>query len=160
MRFIDNLLSWKKTIQYTVALLLILSIFNFYGLYTNTFPVLKPVNFVFPVLSLVHFLFMYVLWFKIKEEEGTDPQMRIIEFLLYGVFLFYLFSFFSTVKTLFTYFEFSNHVIPASFFPMGLLIGFMQLLLIGLTLIAINYRKSLVGSYDFDDVNQQIDSWE
>ncbi|PKA96444.1 hypothetical protein B0O79_0079 [Flavobacteriaceae bacterium MAR_2009_75] len=160
MRFIEKLFSWNKTIQITVALLLTLIVFSFYGLYTNTFPVLKPENFVFPILSLIHFVFLYVLWFKIKEEEGTDPQMKIIEFLMYGVCVVYAFNVYMTISTLTTYFEFSNHVIPATFFPMGILILVMQLTLIGLTLLAFKYRKNIVGNYNFDDMNQHIDSWE
>lgn len=160
MRFIEKLFSWNKTIQFTVALLLTLIVFSFYGLYTNTFPVLKPENFIFPILSLIHFVFLYVLWFKIKEEEGTDPQMKVIEFLMYGVCLVYAFNVYMTISTLTTYFEFSNHVIPATFFPMGIFILAMQLTLIGLTLLAFKYRKNLVGNYDLDDMNQHIDSWE
>ncbi|WP_209400258.1 hypothetical protein [Pseudozobellia sp. WGM2] len=160
MRFIEKLFSWNKTIQITVALLLTLIVFSFYGLYTNTFPVLKPENFVFPILSLIHFVFLYVLWFKIKEEEGTDPQMKVIEFLMYGVCVVYAFNVYMTISTLTTYFEFSNHVIPATFFPMGILILVMQLTLIGLTLLAFKYRKNIVGNYNFDDMNQHIDSWE
>jgi len=160
MKYILRILPWKKTIQVSIALLALLTIFSFYGLYTNTFPVLKPANFVFPFLTLVHFAFLYVLWFKIKEDEGTDPQMRIIEYILYVVFLVYLFNTVQTIITLATYSDFSNHVMPITFLPIGILILILQLILLGTTLLAVKYRKELVGPYIFDDMNQHIDSWE
>ena len=160
MKYLSQILPWKKTIQVSIGLLTLLTIFSFYGLYTNTFPVLKPDNFVFPFLTLVHFTFLYVLWFKIKEDEGTDPQMRIIEYILYAVFLGYVFKTVQTILILTTYSEFSSHVMPITFFPVGILILILQLILLGTTLLAIKYRKDMVGSYSFDDMNQHIDSWE
>jgi len=101
-----------------------------------------------------------VLWFKIKEGEIADPQMRNLEYALYVIFLVYVFKVFDTIYVLTTYSEFENHVIPGSFMPLGILILVLHLLLLGLTLMAFKYRKDLVGGYDFDDMNQHIDSWE
>lgn len=160
MKCLLRILPWKKTIQISIALLTILIILSFYGLYTNGFPVIKTDNFIFPLLTLVHFTFLYVLWFKIKEDEETDPRMRIIEYVLYAVFLVYLFKAFQTIMILTTYSDFSNHVIPSTFFPVGILILALQIMLLGITLLAIKYRKDMVGDYKFDDMNQHIDSWE
>lgn len=160
MKYILRLLPWKKTIQISIALLTSLIFLSFYGLYTNGFPVLKSDNFVFPFLTLVHFTFLYVLWFKIKEDEETDPRMRIIEYGLYVVFFVYLFKAFQTIMILTTYSDFSDHVIPATFFPVGIFILVLQIVLLGITLLAIKYRKDMVGDYKFDDMNQHIDSWE
>jgi len=160
MKFILRILPWKKTITTSIVLLVLLIILSFYGLYTNTFPVIKPENFVFPLLTSIHFTFLYVLWFKIKEEEGTDPQMRIIEYALYAIFFVYLFKAYETILVLTTYADFTNHLIPESFFPIGILVLVLQAFLLGITLLAIKYRKDMVGTYEFDDMNQHIDSWE
>ncbi|SDL29044.1 hypothetical protein SAMN04488514_101291 [Kriegella aquimaris] len=140
--------------------LLVLSVFSFYGLYTDKFYFFKPDNYIFPLLSIVHFTFLYVLWFKIKENELSDPPMRTLEYSLYIIFLVYLYKFFETTQILISYDEFENHVIPNSFFPIAILIVTLQLLLMALTLMAFKYRKDLVGQYVFDDMNQHVDSWK
>ncbi|SIS74601.1 hypothetical protein SAMN05421766_103778 [Zobellia uliginosa] len=160
MKFILKILPWKKTINVSIAVIALLIIFSFYGLYTNSFYLLKPNNYIFPLLSLTHLTFLYVLWFKIKEDELTDPQMRNIEYILYVVFAVYVFKTFESLFILISYSEFQNHIIPASFFPLGILIFLLHVALLGLTLLAIKYRKDLVGDYKFDDMNQHIDSWE
>ncbi|CAM3609817.1 hypothetical protein [Zobellia roscoffensis] len=160
MKFILRIFPWKRTINISIAVITILIIFSFYGLYTNTFYLLKPNNYIFPLLTLCHFTFLYVLWFKIKEDELTDPQMRNIEYILYAVFAVYVFKTVESLYILVSYSEFENHIIPASFFPIGILIFLLHLFLLGLTLLAIKYRRDMVGAYEFDDMNQHIDSWE
>ncbi|CAM4315059.1 hypothetical protein ZORO111903_12995 [Zobellia roscoffensis] len=159
MKFILRIFPWKRTINISIAVIAILIIFSFYGLYTNTFYLLKPNNYIFPLLTLCHFTFLYVLWFKIKEDELTDPQMRNIEYILYAVFAVYVFKTVESLYILVSYSEFENHIIPASFFPIGILIFLLHLFLLGLTLLAIKYRRDMVGAYEFDDMNQHIDSW-
>ncbi|WP_072992571.1 hypothetical protein [Pseudozobellia thermophila] len=160
MKTFETLLPWKRTIHFSIAIIVLLTFFNFYGLYTNSFPVLKPENFVFPLVSIIHFIFLYVLWFKIREDETTDPQMRTIEYLLYGVIVLYVLYTVNTVVTLFSFTEFSNHVIPATFFPVGIFTLLLQLSLLLLSILAINYRIKMVGNYNFEDLNEHIDSWE
>ncbi|MBT2162954.1 hypothetical protein [Zobellia barbeyronii] len=160
MKFILKIFPWKRTINVSIAVIAVLIVFNFYGLYTNTFYLLKPNNYIFPLLSLSHITFLYVLWFKIKEDELTDPQMRNIEYILYAVFGVYVFKTIESLVILTSYSNFENHIIPASFIPMGILIFVLHLFLLGLTLLAIKYRRDMVGAYVFDDMNQQIDSWE
>ena len=58
-----------------------------------------------------------------------------------------------------TYGEYSNHVIPSAFLPLGILIFILYVALVGLTLLTIKYRKDRVGEYKFDEMNH-IDSWE
>jgi hypothetical protein len=111
-------------------------------------------------VTLIHFTFLYVLKFKIEEDEMTDPLMRNIEYMLYGAFLVYVFKTSEILVTLTTYDDFSNYVIPATFLPMGITIFALHILLLVLTLLAIHYRKEAVGEYEFDDMNQHIDSWE
>ena len=160
MKLVLKILPWKKMIFVSIVLLVLLIVFSFYGLYTNTFYLFKLDNYIFPLSTLVHFTFLYVLQFKINEAEMTDPQMRNIEYALYGVFLVYLFETFKTVATLATYSNFSNHHIPATFLPLGILILVLQVTLLGVTLLSLKYRKVLIGDYKFDDMDQHIDSWE
>ncbi|WP_089884550.1 hypothetical protein [Kriegella aquimaris] len=160
MKSVLQLFPWKWVLRLSIMALLVLSVFSFYGLYTDKFYFFKPDNYIFPLLSIVHFTFLYVLWFKIKENELSDPPMRTLEYSLYIIFLVYLYKFFETTQILISYDEFENHVIPNSFFPIAILIVTLQLLLMALTLMAFKYRKDLVGQYVFDDMNQHVDSWK
>ena len=160
MKFITQLLPWKRNLLVSIGVLVLLIIFSFYGLYTNKFYFFKFDNYIFPFLTIVHFTFLYVLWFKIKEGEIADPQMRNLEYALYVIFFVYVFKVFDTLFLLTTYTEYENHVIPGTFMPMGITMFVLHLLLLGLTLLAFKYRKDKVGGYDFDDMNQHIDTWE
>lgn len=153
-------MSWKRTIHFSIAVVALLIIFDFYGLYTNNFYFSKPENYLFPVITLIHFTFLYVLNFKITEDELTDPLMRNIEYMLYGSFLIYVFKTSESLYTLTTYGEFSNYVLPATFLPIGITIFILHLFLLILTILAVHYRKELVGEYKFDDMNQHVDTWE
>lgn len=160
MKRVLRIFSWKSCLLLSIIVLLLLIVFSFYGLYTNKFYFFKYDNYIFPFLTIVHFVFLYAMWFKIKENEPPDPQMRNLEFALYIIFLIYIFRVIDTLLTLLTYREFESHLIPATFFPMGILILLLYLMLLLLTLIAFRYRKDLVGPYKFDDINNQIDSWD
>lgn len=155
-----RILSWKRTVYLTAAVLSLLIIFDFYGLYTNNFYFSIANNYVFPLITLIHFTFLYVLKFKIEEEELTDPLMRNVEYMLYGAFLIYVFKTAEILGILATYEEFSNYVIPQTFLPIGICIFSLHILLLVLTLIIIHYRKELVGDYKFDDMNRHVDTWE
>lgn len=160
MKFLHGVLPWKWTLLLSVFVLLVLDVFSFYGLYTNKFYLFKIDNYIIPFLSIVHFIFLYVLWFKIKEKELSDPPMRNLEYFLYIIGIIYVFKFFDTLFILLTYGEYENYLIPDTFIPMGLGILFFYLVLLLLTFITIAKRKTLVGTYHFDDMNQHVDSWE
>ncbi|WP_422080277.1 hypothetical protein [Ulvibacterium sp.] len=160
MNSILRLVPWKRCIYISMVVLGALIVSSFYGLYTNKFYFLKPDNYIFPLLTVAHFTFLYVLWFKITENEVTDPQMRNLEYALYVIFLLYIFKFIESIYILMSYNMYENHIIPKTFIPIGGLILFLHFLLLGLTLLAFHYRKSLIGDYRFDDINRQIDSWE
>jgi hypothetical protein len=161
MKLLLRIFSWKTTLLLSIIILLTLIVFSFYGLYTNKFYLFKFDNYIFPILTLVHFVYIYVVWFKINENEVADPQMRKLEFAMYVILLIYIFRFFDTLFVLLSYGDFESHVIPKTFIPIGTLIMFFYALLMVLTLITIKYRKKLIGSYRFDEINeQQIDSWE
>lgn len=160
MNFIKGILPWKSTLMVSLAVLLILDIFSFYGLYTNKFYFFKIDNYIFPILTIVHFVFLYVLWFKIKEDELSDPPMRNLEYSLYVILIVYVFKLFDNLFILTSYGEYENHLIPSTFIPLGIFICILHLLLIGLTLLAFSFRKQVVGNYLFDDMNQHVDSWK
>ncbi len=159
MNTVLRILPWKRGLVVSIVTLALLIVFSFYGLYTNKFYFFKFDNYLLPLLTIVHFAFLYVLWFKIREEEIADPQMRNLEYGLYAILLVYFYKLFDTLFILTSSGEFENHVIPATFIPIGVLIFVLYLLLISLTFLAFKYRKDLVGSYNFDDMNH-IDSWE
>ncbi|PHQ61027.1 MAG: hypothetical protein COC08_06450 [Maribacter sp.] len=160
MKSILRLFPWKLGLYLSIGVLALLIIFSFYGLYTNKFYFFKFDNYIFPFLTTVHFIFLYVLWFKIKEDETTDPQMRNLEYVLYVIFLIYIFKLVDTILILTTYSEYEDYVIPETFMPLGVFILVLYVFLVGLTLLSFLYRRVMVGKYKFNDMNQHIDSWE
>lgn len=160
MSFIKEILTWQRTLILSIGVLVVLNIFSFYGLFTNKFYFFKLDNYIFPLLSIVHFVFLYVLWFKIKEDELSDPPMRSLEYVLYFISFVYLFKLVDTILKLMSYTDFEDHLIPTTFLPLGyFMIGLYALLLV-LTFLAISYRKQIVGTYRFDDMNQHVDHWK
>ncbi len=160
MNFIKGILPWKRTLILSIVVLVFLDIFSFYGLYTNKFYFFKIDNYIFPILTIVHFVFLYVLWFKIREDELSDPPMRNLEYSLYVILIVYVFKLFDNLFIVTSYGEYENHLIPNTFIPLGILIIALHVVLIGLTLLAFSFRKEVVGNYLFDDMNQHVDSWK
>jgi hypothetical protein len=160
MNFIKSILTWKRTLIVSITVLSLLNIFSFYGLYTNKFYFFKIDNYIFPLLSIIHFVFLYVLWFKIKEDELSDPPMRTLEYVLYVISFVYLFKLVDTVLILLSYSDFENHLIPTTFLPLGYFILALYTVLLLVTFLAIMYRKEIVGTYLFDDMNQHVDHWK
>jgi hypothetical protein len=159
MKSILQILTLKRSLILSAVVLGFLIIFNFYGPYTNKFYFFKVSNYILPVLAIVHFTFLYVLWFKTTEHEETDLPMRNLEYALYGLLLVYAYKTFESIYVLSTYSDYESHVMPGLFLPLGVLILILYVVLISLTLILIKYRKEHVGEYKFDDMDH-IDSWE
>jgi ABC-type multidrug transport system fused ATPase/permease subunit len=159
MKFILKVFNLKRTLILSALVLVLLIIFSFYGPYTSKFYFFKPGNYIFPILSVGHFIYLYVVWFKTREEEMTDPQMRNLEYVLYGIFLIYIYKFVESIYILTTYEDYGNHVLPESFVSLGIFISVLYFLLIFLSLVLFKHRKVQVGNYKFDDMNH-IDSWE
>lgn len=159
MKFIFQIFTLKRTFILSAIVLTLLVILEFYGPYTSKFYFFKPGNYILPILSVGHFIFLYVLWFKIKEDETTDPQMRNLEYALYGIFLVYLYKAFESVSLLSSYSDYGNHALPEVFLPLGIFIAILYFMLIGLSLLLFKYRKDRIGEYNFDEMNK-IDSWE
>jgi hypothetical protein len=98
--------------------------------------------------------------FKIREGEYPDPIMRNIEYGMYAVLLIYVFKCLDTLYILLSFEQYQSYLIPETFIPLGLLILFMQLLLTGLTVLSFYQRKSLVGSYEFEEIDKNMNSWQ
>lgn len=159
MNFALKILPWKRGLIASLVVLILAIVFGFYGLYTSEFYFFKMSNYILPIVTAIHFVFLYVLWFKIKEEEIADPQMRNLEYALYALLPIYLYKLIGTIMILTSSSEYVNHAIPSNFYTMGIFIIALYVILISLTFLAIAYRKKLVGGYDFDEMNR-IDSWE
>ncbi|WP_297795823.1 hypothetical protein [uncultured Eudoraea sp.] len=160
MKALLKLFSWRRCMLLSILVIAILIIFNFYGLYTNRFYFFKFDNYIFPLLTVIHFIFLYVLWFKIKEHEYTDPQMRNLEYAMYGIFLIYIFKIMDTGYILMSYSEYQDHIMPKTFVPIGATILLLQFFLLLLTILTFKHRMQLVGPYNFDNINENIDSWQ
>lgn len=158
MQYKKQLSYWKIIMVLTIILLVSLSVFSYYGLYTDKFYLLKIDNYIFPLLTLVHFLYLYVVWFKIKEREIADPQMRNLEYSLYVIILVYCFKTIETLMILMSYGDYDNHVIPNTFIPIGTTIFILHVLLLCLTFVSFKLRKEFVGGYDFKNMTD-IDTW-
>jgi hypothetical protein len=160
MNILLRIFPWKMIKVLSIVILMTLIVLNFYGLYTNKFYFFKFDNYIFPILTLAHFVYLYVTWFKVRENEYPDPQMRNLEYMLYIIMFVYVFQIFDTLFILSSYSDYDESIIPVTFLPVGSLIVTLYILLIFLTLISFKYRKVLVGEYKFMDMNDNIDSWQ
>ena len=86
--------------------------------------------------------------------------MRTLEYILYFISFVYLYKLVDTVIKLASYTDFDNHLIPSTFLPLGYFILILYVLLLLVTFLAISYRKQIVGTYHFDDMNQHVDHWK
>ncbi len=144
----------------SLIVLPVLIVLNFYGLYTDRFYFFKVDNYIFPLLSLVHFLYLYVIWFKIMEKEYVDPQMRNLEYGLYAILLVYIFKASDTVYVLLNASRFDAYMLPDNFSTMSITVLSLQVLLVVLTLLTFTHRRRQIGPYNFDNINENIDSWQ
>lgn len=158
MKAITRILPWKVTLVFSLLLLPLLIAANFYGLYTDKFYFLKPDNYIFPLLSIFHFVFLYALWFKISENEFADIQMRNIEYALYFVLFIYLFKLLDSVTILVSKNQYTDYIFPENFTTYGIILISSYAFLIVLTLVAFMHRKTKVGNYQFDYIGENIDS--
>ena len=160
MSYLLRLINWKTCLILSLMVLPALIFLNFYGLYTDRFYFFKVDNYIFPLLSFVHFLYLYVIWFKISEAEYVDPQMRNLEYGLYAILLVYIFKASDTAYVLLNANQFDAHLLPESFQAMGITVLSLQVLLIFLTLLTFTHRRREIGPYNFDNINENIDSWQ
>ncbi|RIV45838.1 hypothetical protein [Flagellimonas pelagia] len=160
MNTISKIITWKRNILASLAILLVLIVLNFYGVYTNKFYFLKPDNYIFPILSTVHFLYLYVVWFKISEEELPDPKMRNIEYVLYAIMIVYVFKIYDSIMVLNSVKEYREHVIPATFKPIATVTLVLYSILPILTIYTFWLRRRYVGIYNFENYNDNLNIWQ
>lgn len=156
----EHIISWKTCLYASLVVLPLLIVLNFYGLYSNQFYLLKFDNYILPFFSILHFVYLYTIQFKVRDREYADPQLRNVEYAMYAVLFIYLFKGMDTVYILMSYDDYDISIIPATFLPVGVFILAMYFFLIILTLLAFYYRRRHVGPFDFEQVNNKIDSWQ
>ncbi|NDV42883.1 hypothetical protein [Flagellimonas sediminis] len=160
MNTISKIITWKRNILASLAVLLVLIILDFYGVYTNKFYFLKAENYLFPVLTIVHLLYLYVVWFKISEGELPDPKMRNIEYALYIIMGVYVFKIYESITVLNSIKEYGEHVIPSTFKPVATISLVLYSILPILTIYTFWLRKRYVGIYNFENYNDNLNIWQ
>lgn len=160
MTTLARIFNWKTAIWATSSVLLALIVLSFYGIYTNKFYFLKLDNYILPILSTVHFLYLYVIWFKITEDELPDPKMRNIEYALYAIMIVYVFKIYDSVQVLNSISQFGEHVIPVTFKPVGIITLVLYSILPILTVYTFWLRKKYIGIYNFENYNDNLNIWQ
>lgn len=160
MSLLSNILPWRRNCVIILFILLTLVVLNFYGIYTNKFYFLKPDNYILPILSIIHFLYLYVIWFKITEKELPDPKMRNLEYTLYVLMIVYFFKIYDSATILSSSSEYWEHVIPPTFMPIAILTLVLYCILPILTLLLFWQRKRYVGPYNFENYNDNLNIWQ
>jgi len=160
MNTISKIITWKRNILASLAVLLVLIILDFYGVYTNKFYFLKAENYLFPVLTIVHLLYLYVVWFKISEGELPDPKMRNIEYALYIIMGVYVFKIYESITVLNSIKEYGEHLIPSTFKPVATISLVLYSILPILTIYTFWLRKRYVGIYNFENYNDNLNIWQ
>lgn len=160
MNTLSKIITWKRNILASIAILLALVVLSFYGVYTNQFYFLKPDNYIIPILTSVHFVYLYVIWFKITEDELPDPKMRNIEYVLYAIMIVYVFKIYDSITVLNSFSTYDEHVIPTTFKPMAIISVILYSILPILTLYTFWLRKRYVGIYNFENYNNNLNIWQ
>jgi hypothetical protein len=86
--------------------------------------------------------------------------MRNVEYGMYAVLLVYVFKCFDTLYILMSYQQYQSYLIPETFLPMGFMILALQVALVVLTVLSFYQRKVLVGSYEFEQIDKNMNSWQ
>lgn len=152
--------NWKRVNLIIFFTLLVLIVLNFYGIYTNRFYFLKPDNYIIPVLGGIHSIYLYVIWFKIKEDELPDPKMRNLEYIIYAILIVYIFKIYDSAMVMTSYSEFQEHVLPSTFRTISIVTLVLYCLIPPLTLLSFWYRKRLIGVYNFENYNNNLNIWQ
>lgn len=152
-------IAWAICRYGTLIVLPVVILLNFYGLYTDRFYFFKADNYILPLVSILHLVYLYALRFKIKEGDYPDPQLRNVEFGMYAVLTIYIFKCAESLWILWGSEKYSPELIPDSFMPVGISMVILQILLVLLTLLAFYHRKRLVGRYDIEYLNEHVDSF-
>lgn len=160
MNVVHKILNWKVTLISSLLLLILLVVLDFYGVYTNSFYIFKLDNYIFPLLSSVHLVYLYVVWFKIREYELPDPKMRNIEFVLYLILIVYCYKIYDSYQILVSVSDFDEHVIPVTFLPMAIITVVLSTLLPLITVYTFWLRRKIIGVYNFENYNDNLNIWQ
>ncbi|SDQ76589.1 hypothetical protein [Flagellimonas zhangzhouensis] len=160
MNTISKIITWKRNLFASILVLISLMVLDFYGVYTNQFYFLKADNYIFSVLALVHLLYLYVVWFKIREDELPDPKMRNVEYVLYAILFVYGFKIYESIQVLNSVQLYQDQIIPSTFKPMATLNVVLYSILPIMTLYTFWLRKKLIGIYNFDNYNSNLNIWQ
>ena len=150
---------WKLSLVLSSLVLMVLIVLNFYGPYTSRFYFLKVDNYIFPILAIIHFRYIQTLWAKIRERGYPDSKIRNLEYGLYPVVLVYAFKASDTTFMLVTASQYEDYILPQNFLSLGTIVMGLQIALILLTLLSFYHRRKRVGVYNFDRINENLDSW-
>lgn len=144
----------------SAVLLLILNVFSFYSLFVNKFSFSKFDNYIFPCLTIVHFVYLYTLWTKNKTATTASIFVRNIEYTLYFIYMIYIFKFSESIYRLSAYTEFDKEIIPKPFIPIGIILVLLHFLLLLLTLLSFSYRRNKIGKFNFDELHEPMETWK
>ncbi len=108
----------------------------------------------------MHFLYLYVIWFKITEDELPDPKMRNLEYALYAIMIVYLFKIYDSALVLSSISEYQEHIMPVTFMPVGTITLVLYCLLTLFTLMSFWHRKQFIGKYNFENYNDNLNIWQ
>ena len=150
---------WKLSLLLSLLVLTVLIVLNFYGLFTARFYFLKIDNYIFPLLAIIHLKYIQMLWLKIRERGYRDTKLRNFEYGLYPVVLVYIYKASDTAYMLLNATRYDNYILPENFLQMGTIVLGLQIALIFLTLLTFSHRRRKLGPYNFDRINENIDSW-
>ncbi len=89
-----------------------------------------------------------------------DPKMRNLEYALYALLVVYLFKIYDSALILGSFSEYEEHVIPATFKPIGILTLVLYCSLPLFTLISFIHRKRYIGQYNFENYNDNLNIWQ
>ncbi len=146
---------WKISIITSIVLLAVLIASNYYSLFTNKFHFNKIDSYLFAILTIVHFVYLYTVWYKLEQNEYPDKEMRNLEYCFYVVFVVYIYKIVDTANILFGHNTYNNFVLPQNFLPIGISIVITYLILCFLTLYIIFIRKNKIGNYATDCFSEE-----
>ena len=142
-------------------LMLVLVGSDFYSLFTDQFYVLKKENYLMLLLALPYFLYLIVFGIKLFQEEGTDPGMRVLEYIVYCSLALGLWQVWTVFQDWNQYAVLKDQfLLPDSFYPVGigLLVSFGLLYLLSVYMFVL--RHNLIGRYHPSEWEENFEDWE
>lgn len=151
MNWTPGVRSWKSLHHIILAILPLLVVLNFYGVHTNRFYFAKLDNYIFPLLSSIHFVYIYAIRSKIRVSGMADIRTRNLEYALYALMVVYAFKIYESITLLNAIDAIQRQLLPKTFYPVSLCIVALYGLLFLLTLISFQIRKRYLGKYEIEN---------